>query len=324
MEIGCTRGICSANELCPAGLTCYREAVVDGHADAAKVPQCLLDLGLMEPLTDEPGQFAPVPAAVAATRALQPHEQEIAAKKSVIESLLTTFGAAEDVYTAGARERLPGTQLLRGTEAISRTIDTSVGCCVSELMTAQPGGGRPPEILESAIERSLETIRRGVRQRTLYQHAVRADPATIRYVAQITEAGAEVRTVDEMFDRLIICDLSVAYIPTSSSYEAEALEIRHPAIVRFLANVFNHAWGRGIEMAPSTTRRPKDVATDLERALARMLVAGGTEERIARDLGMSRRTIAEHTSRLSRRLGSTSRAQLGYFIATSGLLQEEG
>ncbi|MFD9035636.1 LuxR C-terminal-related transcriptional regulator [Streptomyces sp. NPDC059567] len=189
-------------------------------------------------------------------------------------------------------------------------------------MTAQPGGSRPAELLESSLRRNIELIDRGVRQRTLYQHAIRMHQPTFEYMCQIVEAGGEVRTVDEMFDRLIVCDRTVAFIPTSSAYEQEALEIREPAVVRFLSNIFDHAWARGIPATLTRDRRPKLVASDLERALARMLVAGYTEEKIARDLGMSRRTVADHTSRLSRRLGSISRAQLGYLIAARGLLED--
>ncbi|MFF5703100.1 LuxR C-terminal-related transcriptional regulator [Streptomyces sp. NPDC012794] len=52
----------------------------------------------------------------------------------------------------------------------------------------------------------------------------------------------------------------------------------------------------------------------------RLLVAGHTDEAIARRLGTSRRTVAAHVSRIAATLQSRSRAQLGYLIATSGLL----
>ncbi|MFD8292882.1 LuxR C-terminal-related transcriptional regulator [Streptomyces lavendulae] len=52
----------------------------------------------------------------------------------------------------------------------------------------------------------------------------------------------------------------------------------------------------------------------------RLLVAGYTDEAIARRLGTSRRTVAAHVSRIAALLQSRSRAQLGYLIATSGLL----
>jgi hypothetical protein len=38
---------------------------------------------------------------------------------------------------------------------------------------------------------------------------------------------------------------------------------------------------------------------------------------------MSRRSVAEHVRKVSQQLQSTSRAQLGYLLATSGLLEEE-
>lgn len=187
-----------------------------------------------------------------------------------------------------------------------------------------PAAHAGPESVPKAIELSLRTLGRGVAQRTLYQHSARTHPPTLEYVRTVCAAGAQVRTLDEMFDRLMIFDDSVAFIPTSSAYTDEALEIRQPAIVWFLRNVFENAWSRAIEVVPAQARTSPDVAKDLERALARMLVAGHTEEKIARELGLSRRTVAEHTSRLSRRLGSNSRAQLGYLIATRGLLDDAG
>jgi DNA-binding CsgD family transcriptional regulator len=323
MAYGCESDICGIGQPCQRGLAYYRDAVVSGpRANGAdEVPQCLLELGLLAPV---PGTdlLAPVPASVASARAVHPHREEIAARTRRVEELVAAFEPVHRVYIDAAEDRQPRMTLLRGAALIGEAIDTGVSQCTSELMTAQPGGSRPADIPERSIARNLEIIDRGVRQRTLYQHAVRMHQSTFQYISRITEAGGEVRTVDEMFDRLIICDRTVAFIPTSAEYEQEALEIREPAVVRFLANVFDHAWSRGLPATLSHNRRPKDVATDLERALARMLIAGCTEEKIARDLGMSRRTVAEHTSKLSRRLGSTSRAQLGYLIATSGLLGE--
>ncbi|MFF3317458.1 LuxR C-terminal-related transcriptional regulator [Streptomyces sp. NPDC003035] len=295
--------------------------MTSGQVGAPDVPGCLLRLGLFAPVA-EGDRLAPVPASVASSRALQPYRQEIIATSRLLEELTSVFDAIERVYSDATESRLPGFTLLRGADVIHGAIDTAVTRCAKELMTAQPGGGRPAEILESSLQRNTEIIERGVRQRTLYQHSVRAHQPTFEYICKIVAAGGEVRTLDEMFDRLIICDRTVAFIPTSSAYEQEALEVREPAVVRFLSNIFDNAWSRGIPATLARERRPKLVASDLERALARMLVAGYTEEKIARDLGMSRRTIADHTSRLSRRLGSTSRAQLGYLIASRGLLED--
>ncbi|MFF6773452.1 helix-turn-helix transcriptional regulator [Streptomyces sp. NPDC012637] len=226
------------------------------------------------------------------------------------------------MYTEARQSGPQYSTVLRGAGQIAETIDVAVGLCKAELLTAQPGGRRPPEILETVVRRNLELLSRGVSQRTLYQHAVWNHPPTADYIRTVAEAGGSIRTVDEMFDRVIICDRTVAFIPTLSDSPDEALEVRDPHVVRYLANVFEYAWARGTPVDPAAGKRPEIVVSELEQSIVRFLVAGHTEEKIARGLGISRRTVAEYISRISRRLGSVSRAQLGYLIATKGLLPD--
>ena len=56
--------------------------------------------------------------------------------------------------------------------------------------------------------------------RTLYQHAARRGADTRKYVAAVTAAGAEVRTLDEFFNRLIVVDRRVALIPSHEGTDA--------------------------------------------------------------------------------------------------------
>ena len=49
--------------------------------------------------------------------------------------------------------------------------------------------------------------------RTLYQHSARRSSVTHKYVAAVTARGAEVRTLDEFFKRMIVVDRRVAVIP---------------------------------------------------------------------------------------------------------------
>jgi DNA-binding CsgD family transcriptional regulator len=254
---------------------------------------------------------------------MAPIEEEMASRRRQLHHLAESFHSAEKVFTAARRGELPSTTILQGGELIARTVDASVAACRSELLTAQPGGRRPPEILEAVAERSIALLSRGIRQRTLYQHSVWSHPPTVEYIKKVAEAGGEIRTVDEMFDRLIICDQEVAYIPTSPDYSDEALEVRDPAVVWFLTNVFEYAWVRGTPADPTVKSRPRVVVSEIEQSIIRFLVAGQTDEKIARGLGISRRTVAEYISRISRQLGSVGRAQLGYLIATHGLLPDQ-
>jgi DNA-binding NarL/FixJ family response regulator len=52
-------------------------------------------------------------------------------------------------------------------------------------------------------------------------------------------------------------------------------------------------------------------------------VEGHVDEAIARRLGMNVRTCRAHIAKLAQALGSGSRAQLGYLIAQSGMLNSE-
>lgn len=58
-----------------------------------------------------------------------------------------------------------------------------------------------------------------------------------------------------------------------------------------------------------------------QQAILRLLVAGYTDETIARRMGKSWRSVAGHNSKIYSELGSHSRAQLGYLVATSDLLR---
>lgn len=281
---------------------------------------CALALGLLTPVPGEPGLLAPVPPAIAAAHTLSPLEETLAEGKRRLKVLTKSFESAKEVFNGASQQGPQTSTVLRGADEIAATIDVAVGLCQTQLLTAQPGGQRPPEILESVVRRNLELLARGVSQRTLYQHAVWNHPPTTEYIRTVAEAGGSIRTVDEMFDRLIICDRAVAFIPTSSAYPDEALEVRDPSIIWYLTNVFEYAWARGTPVDPAASGRPEIVVSEIEQSIVRFLVAGHTEERIARGLGISRRTVAEYISRISRRLGSISRAQLGYLIATNGLL----
>ena len=79
-------------------------------------------------------------------------------------------------------------------------------------------------ILQQAVDRDLRTIERGVHMRTLYQHTARRSKATRDYVNLMLAHGAQVRTLDEFFNRLIVIDRRLAIIPG----EAPDVALRDP------------------------------------------------------------------------------------------------
>ncbi|MEU0009341.1 LuxR C-terminal-related transcriptional regulator [Streptomyces sp. NPDC006314] len=265
----------------------------------------------------------PVPPHAAAFAVLQPLQEELTAMRRKERSLMAAFSLFEEVYTDTRRGEQQPFTLHRGEAAINGALVAAVDTCQEELLTAQPGGGRRADDLAQALERDMRLLARGTRQRTVYQHTVRHHRPTLAYISQITEAGAEVRTLAEVFERLIICDRKVAFIPVSDDRGTAALEVRHPAMVRFLARSFDRDWKRSIPVEdPDSALRPRVIVSDIQRTILQAVVSGETDESIARRLGMSRRSVAEHVRKVSEHLGSGSRAQLGYLLATSGFLPD--
>ena len=72
-------------------------------------------------------------------------------------------------------------------------------------------------------EEARQSLERGVDMRTLYQHTARRSKATRDHVDRILEQGAQVRTLDEFFNRLIVVDRRLAVIPGGAPDVAVAI-----------------------------------------------------------------------------------------------------
>ncbi|MFJ4919695.1 LuxR C-terminal-related transcriptional regulator [Streptomyces sp. NPDC088725] len=269
---------------------------------------------------DRPGLVMPASPETASFATLGPMEEALVEHQRSLRSTRSALSAFETLYTDVQRVEQPVFTRLLGAAVIRQAIEAAVANCREELLTMQPGGSRPPRSLDEALPPVLKLLRRGVRQRTVYQHTVRSDPATLAYIEQVTRAGAEVRTLAEIVDRVIICDRTVAFIPFSEERHL-ALRVQHPALIRFLGRCFEDAWARSVPVGPAgEPPRSPVITSDLQRTILLAVVNGETDASIARRIGMSRRSVAEHMRRVSEQLGSNSRAQLGYLLATSGLL----
>ncbi|NEA48496.1 helix-turn-helix transcriptional regulator [Streptomyces sp. SID10815] len=312
------------SELCDEGSRLYAQALRAGRLarEAAEPAPCLVEFSLLHPDPDDPNWLRPVPPSVALAHRLNPIEREIADRRRLSVELAEAFEpfmALSTQVTAATHS----ISVLEGLDRINAALDLATAECRSEMLTVQPSGRRLEHILVQGLERDRPLIERGVRIRTLYQHTARYSPETIGYVSQFTEGKVEYRTIDELVERLIICDETVAFIPTRDDRQV-ALELRHPGLVRYLIKVFEFMWARAV---PLSTGAPYETApdgiTEIQHSIAKLLVEGHVDEAIARRLGMNVRTCRAHIAKLATALGSGSRAQLGYLIAQSGILNQQ-
>ncbi|MYX25181.1 helix-turn-helix transcriptional regulator [Streptomyces sp. SID8381] len=316
-------------DLCTAGAALYERALREGHVsarEAAHAP-CLLDHGLLHPAVHDPERCEPAHPAAALHRLLRASGDRIARERRREERLTETFGALARIE--GPRSGGPepsALRLLSGKQRINQAITEAVAEASEELLCVQPHAGlvgRNAEAsLAAALERDQAMLDRGGRIRTLYQHTLRHVLPIPAYHEQLT-GDAEARSLDEVTGRLIVIDRRTAFLPANED-SSLALEVRHPALVSFLATAFDRLWRLATPMYPHTAQQPSPPGiTPRQHAIAALLVEGHTDAVIADRLGMNVRTAREHIAKLAATLGSTSRAQLGYLIGRSGILDRE-
>ncbi|MER5432056.1 helix-turn-helix transcriptional regulator [Streptomyces sp. NPDC002588] len=310
-------------ELCVEGGRIYASALRTGRvarADAETVP-CLMEFALLHPDPDDPEWLRPVPPALALAQRLNPLELEIAERRRLSIELADTF---EPFMTLGTPGMPTGDAItvLEGGDRINNALNLATAQCQTEVLTVQPGRISEHGLLQG-LERDRPLIERGVRIRTLYQHTARYSPEKLAYGAQLADGRVEYRTIDELVERVIICDETVAFIPTRDDQQV-ALELRHPGLIRYLIKVFEYMWDRAVPLsAGAPYETAGDGITEIQHSIAKLLIEGHVDEAIARRLGMNVRTCRAHIAKLATALGSGSRAQLGYLIAQSGILDRD-
>ena len=137
-----------------------------------------------------------------------------------------TFGALGQAFRRTPTGGSPVTEM-RGLPSINRFLD--VGRRRRRARAADRAARRGPRRAWRWSWPSTATsarLDRGVRMRTLYQHTARRSKATRELRGAMREHGAQVRTLDEFFNRLIIIDRRLAMIPGERRRDGLAIHDR--------------------------------------------------------------------------------------------------
>ena len=145
---------------------------------------------------------------------------------------------------------------------------------------------------------------------------------THKYVAAVTAEGAQVRTLDEFFNRLIVVDRRLAIIPGADTLSV-ALAIREPSVVAYLVDIFERTWERARPFTNRETSMMKDIAAEQRAMTIRMLIEGHADPVSAKRLGVSPRTYAGYVADLKEEYEAETRFQLGYTMGRQGVSGNE-
>jgi hypothetical protein len=309
-------------EVCQKGQIAASDYRIAEDGELRVAFDLLVEMGLLIFDSEQDG-WAPEDPTSVQSRVVSPLSQEAAKLLSESSQWSSAFSNLAQSWRRAPQSSARGPfTYLRGGATINNVLDQLLAECEEELLTAQPEAGRDPRFLAKAALRDIELLERGATMRTLYQHSARRSSVTHKYVAAVTARGAEVRTLDEFFNRMIVVDRRVALIPNRDEFGV-AVAIREPAVLAFLVDVFERSWERGRLFTNRETSLMKDIAAEQRAMTMRMLIEGHSDPVSAKRLGVSPRTYAGYVADLKTDYDAQTRFQLGYTMGRMGVSGQE-
>ena len=232
--------------------------------------------------------------------------------------------------------RAGGTSVyLSDPETVNRRLQDIIGDARREVLCAQPGGPRGPELLEIAVARDSAALDRGVELRTIYRDTVRDHAVTAQYArtmsTRVSGRPAQYRTRPGDFERMIIVDRETAVLSdhiVAGSPPHSAWLVTDPPVVAVLAKVFDNNWFLAEPWTGDLRPRARtgvDTVTSVDgvrtdrrqRSILRYLSGGESQEATARRMGVSKRKLQEEIAVLKALWGVGTLAELIFQYALS-------
>ncbi|NEE02733.1 winged helix-turn-helix transcriptional regulator [Phytoactinopolyspora halotolerans] len=254
----------------------------------------------------ETNRVAPVAPDAALAALIQRREAELGQVRAEIIEL------AEE-YRTGRIEAHPEglIEVVTGQETISRRArELNDGAQSEALVFDKPPYVFQPGDHEVAAERPL--LERGVRARVIYSREAVSAPQRLTILARLAALGEESRVLPDLPFKLRIYDRRVALVPlTTDRQSTDSVAIVHQSsLLTALIALFDAYWEQAQPVTDGTGDRPAEL-TDDDVAVLRLLSTGLKDEAIARQLGVSLRTLRRRVLRVMDLLHASTRFQAG-------------
>ncbi|PPS90761.1 helix-turn-helix transcriptional regulator [Streptomyces sp. MH60] len=264
------------------------------------------------------GEYQTVDPRHALAALVESRTRQLAAVRDAAASLGELFDEARRSGTAQ-----PDTRTISGAE--------EVGDCYYRLKQAARREicelERPPYLLAPNEPLDEAAIRRGVRVRAVYAAASFDDDGGWQDLGSLVSRGEEARVVPALPVKLVVVDRSAAMVSlTLEGGSTDCLYTEAPPLIEVLSELFDRYWAVAARLSEAETsaapgpdkagpgggaRRP----TEEERQLLALFAAGVKDDAIARQFGVSTRTLRRRIQNLYAELGTTNRFGAGVAAA---------
>ncbi|MBF9073290.1 LuxR C-terminal-related transcriptional regulator [Streptacidiphilus fuscans] len=277
-------------------------------------------LNLLRPAPN--GLWVAVHPETASDLLLSEAERVLIEQRTAMASARARLDALTGDYLDALRDRPVnrGVESVEGQEELRAVIEElTLGCRSSVDAMVRISDQADRELLPE-MQLDLAMLAGRVRVRTLMQ---RSGPGNLgaKYLRAISTAGAQVKSLTVLPACMLVFDGATAVLPLGpGGAPGHGVVIRDPAVLQLLTELFEQHWEQASDVADLATATSDAGPTDMERAVLRMMAAGKKDEVIARQVGVSTRSISRVIAALMQRLQADNRFQAGVHATANGWL----
>ncbi|MCX5392304.1 helix-turn-helix transcriptional regulator [Streptomyces sp. NBC_00094] len=182
------------------------------------------------------------------------------------------------------------------------------------------------EELPAELAQDRLWVGRGVRIRAMYSRRAASVPEMAQHLEERAALGVEVRFASVVPMNMVLADENFALLPTDPhDPSSPSILARGPGLVRSYLALYEYCWTAAAPYGEEEeTKKDGDGLSEQQRAALLMLASGIKDEQIARNLGVSLRTVSRLLSEVMQELGAASRFEAGVKASRLGLLDGEG
>ena len=202
--------------------------------------------------------------------------------------------------------------MVEGPAAVAGCFRDALSCAEREVVAF----GMPPFASgDAALEISL-LIRRVV-CRTVYARESLDVAERAERIRALSGLGGQARVLPEVPLTMVLVDGREALVPGAGA--GHTVVVRHVGLCDALAALFEAVWAQAAPLFARSRQENPDLDPE-DHAILQLLNAGVTDDVIARQLGISERTVRRRVAELAARLGAGSRFQIGAQAVRRGWL----
>ncbi|TDV49935.1 helix-turn-helix domain-containing protein [Actinophytocola oryzae] len=232
------------------------------------------------------------------------HQQQVEDSRLTVARLLARVGRRHD--TVGVE------WVVGGPTVRARTAELAAGC-VEECLSMRPATS------PRTVDEDLSA--RGVSVRSVVLDSARNDRQTMAALSREAQAGAEIRTLPTLPAHVRIFDQRHAVVSVDNlTGVAGELVVSCDAVVGSYVTLFAKLWAEAEPLGVGPRARRGDALSPQEVHVLKLWAQGHTDASAARRMAVSLRTVRRLSDRLTERLGTRSRFQLGAVAITRNLI----